>query len=35
MDRYTADVYVKRGDAERGPKHARESLRVAQAVLAP
>ena len=31
---YTSDVFIKRGDADRGPKHARESLRIAQAILA-
>ena len=34
MELYAADVFIKRGDAERAPRHARESLRIAQAVLA-
>ncbi len=34
MELYTADVFIKRGDATRGPAHARESLRIARAVLA-
>jgi eukaryotic-like serine/threonine-protein kinase len=34
MELYAADVFIKRGDAERGPRHAREALRIAQAVLA-
>ncbi|MBP7777455.1 MAG: serine/threonine protein kinase [Acidobacteria bacterium] len=34
MELYTSDVFIKRGDADRGPGHARESLRIAQAILA-
>ncbi len=34
MELYAADVFIKRGDAERAPRHAREALRIARAVLA-
>jgi tetratricopeptide (TPR) repeat protein len=34
IELFTSDVFIKRGDKERGPAHARESLRIAQQILA-